>query len=66
VDNEPPTDPALDLLPSDVALELLRELTSTFGRRVLRASEMLTESQRHHIVHGHPLSFGCCASEKES
>jgi hypothetical protein len=64
VDN-PLEDLALDLMPSDDALRILHELTSSYGRRILRMSEMLTEAQRHAITHGHPLAFGCCRVDRE-
>jgi hypothetical protein len=52
-------------MPSDDALRILHELTSSYGRRILRMSEMLTEAQRHAITHGHPLAFGCCRVDRE-
>lgn len=63
---ETPEQPeSLDLLPRDEALALLAELNSTYGRRILRASELLTESQRHQIAHGHALAYGCCRDAAE-
>jgi hypothetical protein len=61
-DSSDTSDVPLIELPRERALELLTALCSSYGRRILRASELLTESQRHAIAHGHPLRFGCCAS----
>lgn len=63
--DNPLEDLSLDLMPSEDALKILHELTSTYGRRIMRMSECLTEAQRHAITHGHPLAFGCCRQHKE-
>jgi len=51
-------------LPADEALALLRALTSTYGRYILRGSELLTEQQRHYMAHGHRLEHGCCRDKR--
>lgn len=66
MDNESDRPENIIELPREEALALLKELNSTYGRRLLAMSELLTESQRHHIVHGHPLSRGCCAPRRVS
>lgn len=66
MENLDPDDTTLTELPRDEVLQLLAELNSTYGRRILRASELLTERQRHAIAYGHPLAYGCCKPEPDA
>jgi len=52
-----------DLSPDPARLEQLRELVQRLA--LVRASMLppRTVSEAHEASHGHPLRFGCCASD---